>query len=248
MTATAARRLKIIEDISGSISKDSKILDFGCGLGTNVRELREMGYDAYGFDIYPTYGGVDYREDEQVKPLYEQGILRYVTLDDYSFPFDDDNFDIIISDEVLEHVDDYDMVLKEMYRVTRKGGRSLHMFPSRYRIIEAHCYVPYSSIIQKYWYLKLWAILGLRNEYQKGLNSSEAAEHNLKTLVTGTNYLSKKQIVNHVESVFGRCSFNELSALKHSSKKCYYNILKCIPLSREMISTMVSRTLYFEKQ
>lgn len=34
------------------IPREARILDFGCGRGTDVLILRELGYDAYGYDPY----------------------------------------------------------------------------------------------------------------------------------------------------------------------------------------------------
>lgn len=243
----ARRRLQAITDISGPIPENARVLDLGCGHGDTVRELRSLGYEAYGYDVYPTYGGVDYRRSSRAKDLYDRRILRYVTLEDYRAPFDDDFFDIVISDEVFEHVADYPGVLRELHRVMRPGGRSLHLFPSRYRVIEPHCFVPFASVVQSYWWLKVWATLGIRNANQKGLDATQTALWNQRSLTTGTNYLTKGQIRKHVASVFGNCSFEELTALKHSGVGRFHPLIRVVPLSGAVISAMRSRALYFEK-
>lgn len=44
-------------------------------------------------------------------------------------PFDDNSFDIIISSHVLEHIPDDRAAMKELYRILRPGGYSIHQAP-----------------------------------------------------------------------------------------------------------------------
>ena len=41
----------IARDLGHDITAKSVILDFGCGEGQIVRQLRELGFEAYGTDI-----------------------------------------------------------------------------------------------------------------------------------------------------------------------------------------------------
>ena len=43
--------------------------------------------------------------------------------------FDDESFDIVISRDVFEHVNDFRQCLREMYRVMRSGGYALITIP-----------------------------------------------------------------------------------------------------------------------
>ncbi|GAB4296485.1 MAG: hypothetical protein Fur0025_34060 [Oscillatoriaceae cyanobacterium] len=87
------------------------ILDFGCGSGVLVKDLREMGLEAYGIEID--------------RPMIHQYLLEaakpYVTIYDGSFPlpFPDRAFASIISTEVIEHVPDYESAVAELARVTQ---------------------------------------------------------------------------------------------------------------------------------
>ncbi len=63
-------------------------------------------------------------------------------------PFDDDSFDIIISNHVLEHVGNYKTQkthLFEMKRTLRDHGYIYLAFPNRYSIIEPHYRLPFLS-------------------------------------------------------------------------------------------------------
>jgi len=67
-------------------------------------------------------------------------------------------------------------------------GVAIHTFPPRYRLIEGHTFVPFGGLIKARWYYYLWALLGVRNQYQKGLSAKETADRNVKYAHTGTNY------------------------------------------------------------
>ncbi|HIK13316.1 MAG TPA: class I SAM-dependent methyltransferase [Oscillatoriaceae cyanobacterium M33_DOE_052] len=87
------------------------ILDFGCGSGVLVKELREMGLEAYGIEID--------------RPMIHQYLLEaaqpYVTIYDGSFPlpFPDRAFASVVSTEVIEHVPDYEAAVAELARVAQ---------------------------------------------------------------------------------------------------------------------------------
>jgi SAM-dependent methyltransferase len=105
-------------------------------------------------------------------------------------PFDDNTFDLIISEQVLEHVMDQVGLLRELHRVMRPGGCAVHVFPGRYSPIEPHIYVPFGGVFGHRWWYKLWAMLGIRNEYQQGLSSTEVADRNAFYFVGSLNYVS----------------------------------------------------------
>jgi len=70
----ASTPLKVLLE-KGLIPRDAKILDFGCGRGADVQALRELGYDAYGYDPYwPPW------DDESilVKNTYDVVLCFYV--------------------------------------------------------------------------------------------------------------------------------------------------------------------------
>jgi ubiquinone/menaquinone biosynthesis C-methylase UbiE len=64
---------------------------------------------------------------------------------DGSLPYPDENFDVFIASEVLEHLDDQQLssTVAEMHRVLRQGGHALLTFPARERLKENECYCPH---------------------------------------------------------------------------------------------------------
>ncbi len=93
----------------------SKILDLGCGNGISARLLNQADYDVVGTDISPLFL-------EEARN-WENPKLRYQVCDVLELPFDNESFDVICSNELIEHLPDVETALKEMARVVRKGGK-----------------------------------------------------------------------------------------------------------------------------
>ena len=94
---------------------DAKILDLGCGNGISSRLLNQADYDVVGTDISPLFL-------EEARN-WENPKLRYQVCDVLELPFDNDSFDVICSNELIEHLPDVEAALKEMVRIVRKGGK-----------------------------------------------------------------------------------------------------------------------------
>jgi SAM-dependent methyltransferase len=118
--------------------RPKRVLDFGCGRGVEVLELLRLGYDAVGADIDRAEVAVGRRL------LADEGEAadRLHVMDD-RIPFDDESFDFVFSQEVLEHVEDLAPVAQELYRVTAPGGVQYHVFPARFRPMETHLEQPF---------------------------------------------------------------------------------------------------------
>ena len=115
-----------------------KVLDFGCGSGEVVGALRAAGVDAYGAETF--YGGGDYAGVFE-SSLFRDGHLCAIG-DGGRVPFDDAAFDLVLSNQVLEHVEDLEQVTAEIHRLLRPGGIAYHHFPSREVVREGHLGIP----------------------------------------------------------------------------------------------------------
>lgn len=115
-----------------------RVLDFGCGAGAIVSGLRRRGVEAYGCDVF--YEGGDYSGNVSGE-MFSSGLIRRIS--DGRIPFADSHFDVVINNQVLEHVENLDAVLSEMARVLKPGGKLLSLFPDKSVWREGHCGIPF---------------------------------------------------------------------------------------------------------
>jgi SAM-dependent methyltransferase len=203
-------------------------------------EWRHSGFDAVGCDVE------QYSDSDECKTLYERGVLRLIQPGPYRIPFDDDTFDVVVSNQVFEHVKDYPAAIRETKRVLRPGGVALHLFPPRWRPIEPHVYVPLAGVWQSFAWLWLWAQLGVRNEFQRGIGASRVAQLNAEYLQNHTNYLSTSELRRQFERCFATVQFVEDVYLRHSPSRkarAVYRLLTLIPLIRNGYSCFRERVI-----
>lgn len=185
------------------------LLDFGCGAGNLVRAALARNIDAYGCDIDFSR---KWRTEAELADLLSSGRVRQIAGatdnqspqigEPYRLPFDDGTFDAIISDTVMEHVLNYPEVIDEFRRVLKPGGVMLHMFPARFRLVEPHVFVPLASFFRPYWWLRIWAGFGVRNEFQKDLDARQTARFNQDWLCKHTNYMTLRELRRLFEPSF----------------------------------------------
>jgi SAM-dependent methyltransferase len=208
--------LKIIGDLGVSLDTNSVILDYGCGSGRFVKELNELGYNAFGCDI---------KIDSEQNDLLNTGLIRPIDLDPYRLPFEDNTFDFIYSFSVFEHVQNYAESISELARVLKPNGICYHFFPARYRVIEPHTFVPLSTVIRSYNWLYLWSLMRIRNEFQEGMSAKEIAAKNQKYLRNHTNYLSRHKLNEYFKKHFDNVIFGEKYFLKYLNRANYLHSL-----------------------
>ncbi len=185
------------------LSRDWKILDFGCGVGRHTRDFRAAGYDVEGVDR--PYPGLR----EELDALPDGGVGVHLSTEDGELPFPANHFDLVFSTSVFEHVQDYDGAISEIARVTKPGGWGLHVFPARWRPIESHIYVPFGARFQsKAWY-RLWAQTGIRNQFQQDMTAAQTARNNAEYARTGLAYPTTKQVRLAFQKHFGHVAFAE---------------------------------------
>jgi SAM-dependent methyltransferase len=234
-------QIMLIQEVGFPLGPDSSVLDLGCGNGASVKELRRLRYKAFGCDFV-------FKEGPDVESYHSQGLIRLIDRKPYRLPFADDAFDLVLSDQVFEHVKNYDETLSEIRRVLKPGGVSLHFFPSRYTPIEPHVYVPLATLIQKGWWLAIWATLGIRTPSQKGMSVRQVVDANHAYLTNNTNYLSKAKIGRFVAGHFPHYRFCEASFLKVSNRgRIIHQASRFLPVLPSIYSMLRARVLFLLK-
>ncbi|MCS6846694.1 MAG: methyltransferase domain-containing protein [Anaerolineae bacterium] len=120
------RRLAMLNAAAPLAGK--RVLEFGCGIGTYVREIRRYTPHVFGFDI----------EVERLRAGRARGVEGLLAAEAERLPFADGAFDVVFSNEVLEHVQDDRAACREIARVLRPGGRAVIFAPNRLYPFETH--------------------------------------------------------------------------------------------------------------
>ena len=197
----------ILRKYGVEIDKAADILDFGCGSGRHTYEHLDAGYqNIAGFDARDYVERRDASDRDRFRFLDEKG--------SYRIPFDDNQFDLVVSTSVFEHVINQAETIAEIARVLKPGGASLHVFPSRWRPVEPHIFVPFGGAIQAKWWLRLWAVMGIRNHYQRDCSVSETTVRNLEYCATGIAYPNFRQIDALWSRHFGHVEYVEREFLE----------------------------------
>ena len=110
--------LRLVGEIIGN-QPYHRILDIGSGVGATLKQLEELGV-AFGVDI--SAEAIDYCRD--------RGCRRLCLVDEERLPFGDNMFDLIISMDILEHMDHEYRHLREYRRVLKNGGRLIITVPA----------------------------------------------------------------------------------------------------------------------
>ena len=124
--------------------RGARVLDFGCGGGRLVEAGLAEGLDIAGADVY--YGGSQSRAEAERRGLLG-GAIQEMRND--VLPYPDGAFDLVVNNQVLEHVTDLPATLSEIHRVLGPGGEVLSVFPSSDVFREGHIGIPFSHWFPK---------------------------------------------------------------------------------------------------
>jgi SAM-dependent methyltransferase len=106
-------RLHTLREILPTVGSRSRVLDYGCGQGRYLPEVRKIFPKAelFGCDI----SGLNLAR--QKVPF-----AQFAEMDNETAPYPDNSFDLVISIEVIEHVGDLALAVQEIVRVLEPGG------------------------------------------------------------------------------------------------------------------------------
>lgn len=205
-----------------------RILDAGCGSGKMIYFLNEFlplfnkgkQFMIYGYDVLDH--GVQQRDYEKVTFSYLHENAPEIDWDDRirminsndDWPFGNNTFDFVLSNQVLEHAWDHDQFFREHARVLHDKGFGVHIFPLKDAIIDWHVCLP---SVHK-------------------LNSWDAIYKKIKfytKLGVSVRYNREKYVYNNDKDQFSRiwadkiyhyCNYQNFKELSKSTKKSHLSI------------------------
>ncbi|HEY4905396.1 MAG TPA: class I SAM-dependent methyltransferase [Candidatus Sulfotelmatobacter sp.] len=119
-----------------NISEKSRILDLGSGVGSFVVSCRRRGFRAFGVEPDRIGQGaqisaIQIARRRLVEAVFVSGVGE-------ALPFADSCFDLVVMNQVIEHVSDQTRVIAEAARVVRTGGVIYVACPNYLRFYEPH--------------------------------------------------------------------------------------------------------------
>jgi len=115
----AEKNIGIVERLFTQVDLGNvkRVLEVGCGIGVVASHLSEKyQWDVTGVDLDPEQIEIaksDHPENEH---------LKFFEADTTELPFEDREFDLVLSFDVLHHIPDWDKALREINRVLRSTG------------------------------------------------------------------------------------------------------------------------------
>ena len=124
------RRLKMIQ--TAAEGRDSGVvLENGCGVGAYLKRLAPVATFSVGLEV-------EFGRAQEALNLVGGERSSIINAVGEELPFPEDTFDLVLSHEVLEHVDDDVACLREIVRCLKPGGRLILFCPNRWYPFETH--------------------------------------------------------------------------------------------------------------
>jgi SAM-dependent methyltransferase len=126
---------------------DSRILDLGSGVGSFVVACRRRGLRAFGLEPDRIGQGakitsIQIARERLVTPVFVSGVGERL-------PFPDACFDLVVMNQVIEHVADQTIVVREAARVVREGRVIYVACPNYLRFYEPHYKIFWMPLLPK---------------------------------------------------------------------------------------------------
>ena len=184
-------------------STEARILDVGYGDGRLIDMLCELDAETHGLEVddsavqLPTFNDTTANYLADLHPEIDWPSRLHLASAGDGWPFDDSSFDVIVSNQVGEHVKDMAFFLSECGRVLKPGGFGVHVFPLQTHTIEGHTGMPFghrilSGDVRRFYYEQA-ARLGLS---RLGPLRKSAGESNASFARSRSDYVSH-ETANH---------------------------------------------------
>jgi ubiquinone/menaquinone biosynthesis C-methylase UbiE len=118
----------------GKLIQDKIVLDLGSGYGGRTVWYAEKARWVWGIEIFPSVVA----KSAQFAELAGTKNVNFVVGQEGAINFPQNYFDIVISFDVLEHVQSPDVMMKEVMRVLKPGGYAVIIFTPYFGLFNHH--------------------------------------------------------------------------------------------------------------
>ncbi len=178
------KKAKKIETLVKTLAhlETGKFLEIGCGSGYIASYFSELGFGNDG-----TFA-VDVADEREAKNF------KFEKVDGTALPYEDAQFDLVVSNHVIEHVGkeaEQNHHLSEIYRVLKPGGVFYFAVPNKWHIMEPHYKLPFLS----------WINVSLASTYLKLLRKGNEYDCHLLSERKCREYLGKNKFLHRNVSI-----------------------------------------------
>lgn len=124
------RRVRLLDAMAPF--RGRRLLDVGCGNGAQTLRLLDRFTQVVALDVVPQH-----LEELRIH-LPPGSNCRPILYDGRRMPFDDGSFDVALSIETLEHVENEQATLAEIHRVLEPHGVVVLSVPNKWWLFETH--------------------------------------------------------------------------------------------------------------
>lgn len=227
-------------------TKGLRVLEIGCGLGTDAAQFAQAGADYTGIDL--TDAAIELAQ-KRFELFNLPGTFQTDDAERLSFP--NDSFDLIYSHGVLHHTPDINAAIGEIHRVLRPGGRAEVMLYHR----NSYNYRVNISMLRRAGVHLLRWNAGVRMVRMLTGEPEDSLRNHARQLKADSSYLSSEQFLsqntdgagNPLARVYSREEARELfKDFKKVSIKTFFLNKRWIPivgsiLPRSIESRLASR-------
>jgi len=170
-----------------SEAKGLRVLEIGCGLGTDGAQFAKAGADYTGVDLTDAAVQLAQRRFElfQLPGTFQAA-------DAEKLDFADNSFDLVYSHGVLHHTPDTAGAIREAYRVLKPGGRAVVMLYHR----DSYNYRVNISILRRAGVRLLRWNTGIKLVHWVTGESQEALKEHARRLRQESSYLSSEEFLS----------------------------------------------------
>jgi ubiquinone/menaquinone biosynthesis C-methylase UbiE len=175
---------------------NAKILDYGCGKGEIVVAGRKEGLNIYGTDNFYD-GEPNYLEEVKKTNLLNHAIFKLEN--NNKITFQDREFDFVISNQVVEHIEYLETALSEIYRVMKPNGVFIARFPIQETVYEGHIGIPFAHWFYPKSKFRYYYTLFLRS---LGLGYHKADKSNLQWTKDSLEWIDQYTYYRPIAEIF----------------------------------------------